>query len=169
MIVHVQTKEPQLRPFSEADRPMLGKLLTDDRIKKTYMLPDLPSEEAVDHLIDRFVNLSRQEAHYVAGVFQGDTLVGFLNDVENDGRRIELGYVIDPAYQGRGYATQALTGVIRDLFGRGYQEVVAGAFEENKASIRVMVKSGMTKIPLEEDIDYRGKIHHCVYYSIKKP
>ena len=105
----------------------------------------------------------------MAGVFQGDTLVGFLNDVENDGRRIELGYVIDPAYQGRGYATQALTGVIRDLFGRGYQEVVAGAFEENKASIRVMVKSGMTKIPLEEDIDYRGKIHHCVYYSIKKP
>ena len=97
-----------------------------------------------------------------------DELIGFFNDVENDGSRIELGYVISPAHWGKGYATEMLRGAVADLFSRGYQEVVAGAFEENKASMRVMEKAGMTRITLEEDIDYRGASHHCLYYSIKK-
>ena len=46
--------------------------------------------------------------------------------------------------------------------------MVAGAFEENKASMRVMEKAGMTRITLEEDINYRGASHHCLYYSVKK-
>lgn len=132
------------------------------------MIPELKNQEAVDRLFDRFMELSRSEDCYVAGICRDDCLVGFLNDVENNGQRIELGYVIDPEHHGKGYATQALKGAVEDLFRRGYQEVVAGAFEENPASIRVMVKAGMTKLPFEEDIAYMGKNHHCVYYSIQK-
>lgn len=47
----------------------------------------------------------------------------------------------------------------------GYTEVVAGAFSENIASRRVMEKCGMTLTEQEEDIEYRGKTHHCVYYK----
>ena len=168
MTANVKTRELQMRPFVETDRQAMGALLTNEEIKKTYMIPDLPTDEAVDRLFVRFLELSRAEEHYVAGVYLENRLIGFLNDVENDGVRIELGYVIAPEYQGRGYATQILTAAMADLFSRGYQEVAAGAFEENPASIRVMVKAGMTKTDLEEDIEYRGKTHHCVYYSAKK-
>lgn len=169
MSVNFTTKDLQIRPFSEEDRIAMGNLLMNGEIKKTYMIPDFDSQAAVDHLFDRFLALSGQEGHYVAGIYLKDMLIGFFNDVENDGERIELGYVISPAWQGRGYATQVLKGAIADLFRNGYQEVVAGAFEENQASIRVMVKSGMTKIALEEELEYRGENHHCVYYSVKKP
>lgn len=48
----------------------------------------------------------------------------------------------------------------------GYSEIKAGFFEENQASRRVMEKSGMKIHDQTDDIEYRGKIHHCIYYSI---
>ena len=168
MAVNVQTKDLNLRPFAESDRQAMGAMLTNNQIRKTYMIPELKNQEAVDRLFRRFLELSLSEDHYVAGIYREDCLVGFLNDVGKDTERIALGYVIDPAYWGKGYATQALKAAVEDLFRRGYQEVVAGAFEENAASIRVMIKVGMTKCSEEEDIDYLGTLHHCLYYSIKK-
>jgi RimJ/RimL family protein N-acetyltransferase len=63
-----------------------------------------------------------------------------------------------------GYMTEALKLAINELFDLGYQEVIAGAFSENAASIRVMEKSGMSKITKSDEIEYRGMIHTCVYY-----
>lgn len=168
MSVDFTTKDLRIRPFGEEDRQALEKILTDSQVAKTYMLPDFDSESAVDRMFDRFRELSLRDDRYVAGIYLDEELIGFLNDVAVEDGRIELGYVITPEYWGNGYATRTLRGAIRDLFDRGYREVVAGAFEENHASIRVMVKSGMTKLPVEEEIDYRGASHHCVYYSVKK-
>ena len=168
MSVEFVTKRLHFRPFEVEDRAAMGGLLTNREIAKTYMLPDFDSEEAVDRLFGRYMELSRADDRYVAGIYLGEELIGFFNDVENDGRRIELGYVISPDHWGKGYATEMLRGAGEDLFRRGYQEVVAGAFEENKASMRVMEKASMTRITLEEDINYRGASHHCLYYSVKK-
>jgi len=82
--------------------------------------------------------------------------------------RIELGYVIHPDFHSKGYATEALAAAIEDLFAKGFKEVMAGAFETNKSSCRVMEKCGMKLIDKEEDICYQGKLQHCIYYSIKK-
>ena len=168
MGVEFKTKDLTIQPFRETDRAAMGKLLTDREIAKTYMLPDFESEEAIDRMFARFMDLSRQESRYVAGIYLNDELIGFFNDVENNGERMEIGYVIMPTQWGKGYATQMLRGAVEDLFQRGYREVVAGAFVENPASMRVMEKAGMTRIPFEEDIDYRGVSHHCLYYSVKK-
>jgi RimJ/RimL family protein N-acetyltransferase len=73
-----------------------------------------------------------------------------------------------PKFHNRGYCTEALTGAIQYLFYRGFDEVVAGAFEGNEASFRVMVKSGMEKQVYQDEIEYRGKVHRCVYYAIRK-
>ena len=43
----------------------------------------------------------------------------------------------------------------------------AGAFAENLSSIRVMEKCGMQKLAKRADIEYRGKLHRCVYYAVK--
>lgn len=168
MSVEFTTKDLHIHPFDEGDRQALGEILKDRRVAKTYMLPDFDSEAAVDRMFARFQELSLRDDRYVAGIFLGEELIGFMNDVEVKDGRIELGYVIAPTHWNKGYATQMLCGAVKDLFARGYGEVVAGAFVENPASIRVMVKSGMTKISFEEDIDYRGMSHHCLYYSVKK-
>ncbi|MGN1344603.1 MAG: GNAT family N-acetyltransferase, partial [Traorella sp.] len=78
---------------------------------------------------------------------------------------IELGYVIDPVFQNKGFASEALNGMIHKMFDLGFKEVVCGAFDDNDASIRVMEKCGMVKMNRFDEIEYQGKFHHCVYYS----
>ena len=95
-------------------------------------------------------------------------MIGFLSDVEIKDGTVELGYVIHPDYQNRGYATEALTASIHELFRQGYSKIRTGYFEENPASRRVMEKSGMHPVSRVDTIEYRGEIHKCLYYEIKK-
>ncbi len=158
----------ELKPITAADEQILLSLLTNEEIGKTYMLPLFPRREDAIPLVHRLCALSEDKSRFVRGIFAGDTLVGFLNDVEIENGTMELGYVIHPDHWGKGYATRALKEAIRRLFSLGYREVQCGAFAENPASIRVMEKAGMVRLEKTEDIEYRGMLHRCVYYGIQK-
>lgn len=154
-----------LRELTEQDEAALVELLTNDQIKLTYMLPDFPRREDAIPLARRLMELSRKENRFVRGMDQDGTLVGFLNDVEITDGAIELGYVVHPDHWNRGFATAALKLAISQLFQQGFREVLCGAFEENPASLRVMEKAGMQKLDRTEEIDYRGRVHLCLFCS----
>ena len=154
--------------LSEKDRDTVAEILTDKTVAKTYMVPDFASEEQVVKLFRRLVDLSRGEERYVRGIYRGETLVGFLNDVGITGNSVELGWVVHPRYHNQGCATAAVMLAVEELFAKGFDEVCAGAFEGNGASIRVMEKSGMKREDRTDEIEYRGTVHRCVYYSIRK-
>ena len=143
------------------------RILMNESVAKTYMLPDLTVQSATE-LFHRLCGFSQQNTHYIRGIYHNNQLVGLLNDTEINGGQIELGWVIHPDYHNQGYATEVVSAAIKDLFARGYREVTAGAFEENKASIRVMQKCGMQLLDKTEEIDYRGKTHHCVFYAVRR-
>ena len=50
----------------------------------------------------------------------------------------------------------------------GYTYLKAGHFEENAASRRVMEKCGMKRIAHEEELEYKGRMHHCLFMAIEK-
>lgn len=156
----------ELRMLCAEDAAVMLDILTDGTVKQTYMLPDFERKEDALPLFQRLMEMSCSEDHFVRGIFDEDVLVGFLNDVEIVRDTIELGYVIHPDHQGKGYAAAALKAAISALFTKGYREVTCGAFSENPASIRVMEKAGMKLLPKTEEIEYRGSVHHCVYYGI---
>ena len=166
--MHIITERLELKPIQPESLESLTDLLTDTIVTKTYMVPDFPSREEARKLSQRLIDMSYQEERRVAGIYFGDTLIGILNQTDADGDRIELGYALLPQSHNRGYATEALRGAIAYCFDHGFREVTAGAFQENIPSIRVMVKCGMTKTALHEQVFYRGKDHECVYYSITK-
>lgn len=155
-----------LRPIFETDQSVFLELFTDETIKQTYMLPDYPKKEDAIPLFLRLAALSRDASRFVRAICADGVVVGFLNDVEIVDGTLELGYVIHPRHQNRGFATAALKLAIRELFSMGYREVLAGAFSENTASLRVMEKAGMEKLSKHDTIEYRGIVHSCVYYHI---
>ena len=59
------------------------------------------------------------------------------NENGYDDEAIELGYVIDPAFKGRGFATEAVNAVINELHEMGFKKVVAGFFERNISAMSV--------------------------------
>lgn len=164
----IKTERLVLKAYSDSDRDSMAELLTNEEIKKTFMVPDFKSEDEVTKMFNKLKEFSLSDEHYERGIYIEDKLIGFINDVEIYNGSIELGYVIHPHYSHKGYCTEALKAAIDDLFSKGFNEVVAGAFEENEASFNVMKKAGMKLIDKEDDITYHGKLHHCRYYSIKK-
>jgi RimJ/RimL family protein N-acetyltransferase len=95
-----------------------------------------------------WVQLSVEERE--SGQLVGD--VG-LSLAEDEPGVIKVGYTVAPAFQGRGYATEAMLALIAYAFDTLGAEVVrAYASAENIPSIRVAEKAGMH---LEERFEHR--------------
>ncbi|GAA1946434.1 GNAT family N-acetyltransferase [Agromyces allii] len=97
-----------------------------------------PDQHAVVAVLDgRVVATGSLDVHDGMGQFDGDVW-----------RRSEglLGYLVDPAYAGRGFATD-IAGALLDLAFHelGLHRVTAGCFADNHASWRVMEKLGMRR------------------------
>ena len=152
----------------EKEFEALISIFKHEKVSETYMVPDLTCAEMELRLFSRIRDLSENGEKFVRGIFLGNNLIGIINEVGKQGGEIELGYAIHPNYFGQGYMTRALHIAITHLFSNGIYEVLAGAFEENFPSIRVMQKCGMILHEKTEIIEYRGKQHNCIYYSIKK-
>lgn len=163
--MYIKTERLELKPLLDSDRDNMIALLTNSEIKKTYMLPDFENEEQAEKLFLRLKEGSLAEKVYQVGIFLNGEVIGYANEVERDGDAIELGYMIHPNYHNKGYGTEMLKAMIDEMFAGGFKKVLAGAFEENPASMRIMEKSGMTRIEKTDEIEYRGKVHKCVYYA----
>jgi RimJ/RimL family protein N-acetyltransferase len=62
------------------------------------------------------------------------------------GTMAEIGYVLDPAYAGQGYATEAVRELLRICFDEiGVRRVIAQCFADNVASWRLMERVGMRR------------------------
>jgi RimJ/RimL family protein N-acetyltransferase len=110
-----------------------------------------------------WVQLSVQER--ASGALVGD--VG-LSRAEGEPGVIKVGYTIDPAFQSRGYATEAIAALVAYAFDTLGAEVVrAYASAENVPSIRVAEKVGMT---LVERIEHRegDEVWHGVRYELRR-
>lgn len=164
----LQTQRLVLKPFEECDRQPMVEILFDKEIKKTYMLPDFTERKQAEPLFERLMASSKSDERFLYGIYFEGAPVGFVNDCEIKDDAIEIGYVIIPAHQGKGFATEAVKACIEELFRMGFAHIRAGFFEGNTASRRVMEKCGMHRIELEEDIEYKGVLHHCFYYEIDK-
>lgn len=162
------TTRLKIKPICADDREAVIDLLTDKTVAKTYMLPDYQSRIEAEPLFQRLVLLSEDERRYVAGVYLDGAFIGMMNDVEIQNGRIEMGYAYLPAYYNRGYATEAFKGAIGYLLAHGFDTVLAGAFSDNPASLRVMEKCGMEKQDYTDEIEYRGITHTCIYYAVHK-
>ncbi len=164
----IKTKRLSLHPFEYKDKHNMIDILTNEEVGKTFMVPVFEKEEQKTLLFESYLKLSNSTERFVYGIYLKENLIGFINDVGVENGEVEIGCVISPKFKGKGYATEVVTAVISEVFSCGYSTVLAGAFEGNFASIRVMQKCGMVKIDKEEIIEYRGKKYACVYYAKKK-
>ena len=164
----IQTVRLCLRMISESDRDKLIGLLTNNEIRETFMVPEIRTIAEQMQMFDVLKAMSHSPEHFVRGIYLHDDPIGFLNDIETDGKEIEVGYVIHPSKKNQGYMTEALNAAIAAMFDAGYSIVRAGAFAENTASIRVMEKCGMHETTKTEQIEYNGNIHRCIFFQVEK-
>lgn len=164
----IKTRRLSIKPYALEDADGLIALLIHPEITKTFMVPEFESIEQTESLAKKLIAFSREEdtRHLDCGIYLDGKIIGFVNDCGIEGEEIEIGYVIHPDYQGRGYATEAVQAILGELREMGFRKVTAGYFEENAASRRVMEKCGMQPTGMADEVEYRGERHICRYCEI---
>lgn len=140
-----------LRDAAEADLDRLRSLRNDPGVNRfmlrTHVEPDVLRQEW------RAAAASDTDFSCVAELDGALVAMGFLETADGMGqpgmpRGTEgvIGYVVDPAYAGRGTGTDLARGLLTAAFDRlGLRRVVAGCNADNHASVRVLEKAGMRR------------------------
>lgn len=84
----------------------------------------------------------------------------------------ELGYFVDAAHRGHGYAAEALGAILKlCLQDRGFKRLYGRILPNNVASMRLVEKLGFAAEGRHQN-EFRcgnGKLHDTVYYAITEP
>ena len=140
-----------------------------------YLLwaPHLNIEDTRGYI--EFLNRQYKKGNYAdwgiklknCGTFIGT--VGFADfDYENNVG--EVGYVLNPAYQGKGYMTEAVNAVLAVAFdGIGLSKVVLRIIDENRASIRLALRLGFVLDHISDTpLNIKGIDRTICYYVLAK-
>jgi RimJ/RimL family protein N-acetyltransferase len=158
----VRTQRLTIRPATPDDLESLGRIQNLPEV--TSWLPSSPGTQA-DYLLrmgrhgllPRTLVLER-ESVIIGELYLHLTSGWAQREVAHDATdsEAEIGWGLDPAHQGQGYATEAATELLRLCFeDLGVRRVTAGAFADNTASLRVMERLGMR----EETRGVRTTLH----------
>jgi RimJ/RimL family protein N-acetyltransferase len=143
----IETERLNLRRFAQDDIDRLAEILGDPVVMR-YMPGDEPwprewAERELRNLIEhwgrhgygRWAVVDREDDRMIG--WCGLAFLPELNETE-------VAYLLDKDYWNRGYATEAARISLRYGFEEaGLDQIIALAFPENAASIRVMEKIGM--------------------------
>ena len=138
-----------LRQWRDEDLPHFARLSVDPAVM-AYLLP-LPGRAAIDALAQRLRDHFTEHgfgfwAAELPGVCRFIGCIGLMH-VGYQARftpAVEIGWRLDPAYWGKGYATEAARLALHDGFERlGLPEIVALTVAANTRSRAVMQRLGM--------------------------
>ena len=157
-----------IRPFEpKRDAEPLFELWGDEEAMR-FVRPASANVEEVRERLEQILEWSRSGwGLWALDEREGGRLAGTVGlfPLAREGPEIELAYHVVPSRWGRGYATEAGVALLEAAWREtDLDHVVAIAFPENRASIRVMVKLGMTYEGLARYMD-----HNFVRYSIPRP
>jgi len=140
----VETPRLILRPITPADGPAIHRYMADPVV--TRWLPEGPLDAAQAQAFAE-KNAGRYARAVAVVERTSGELVGHMPFHPWFGRAThEVGWVIAPDRQGRGYATEAARALVDFAFGAlACHRVIATCQPENPASWRVMEKLGMRR------------------------
>jgi ribosomal-protein-alanine N-acetyltransferase len=167
----IETERLSLRCFTPDDAADNYRIYTDpDNMRFMGRQPDSVEFERY-HLQRHIANYYERHGFGLWAVVlkENGRLVGrcgFLYQPVADGQEVEVTYLIDRPYWGRGLATEAAGATLRLGFERyKFPRVVALINPENVASVRVAEKSGMK---YERDVDFREFGRVALYAQVAR-
>jgi RimJ/RimL family protein N-acetyltransferase len=148
----VRTERLLLRPFTAADRASFAALNTHPRVVEWLGAPRTRSES--DALVDDINAEIEREGWglWAVEVQGGAPFIGMVGLHRVPERfpftpAVEIGWRLDPAHWGHGYATEAATASLGHGFAGGLAEIVAYTAAGNVRSQAVMRRIGMARDP----------------------
>jgi RimJ/RimL family protein N-acetyltransferase len=168
----------KLRELSIDDAMDISRLMTYNISKSLWEVPyPYTIENAVNFISSSHRDFKSQKAVNFAIQYKNNSegvsrLIGTisLKNIDSDKKKATVGYWIGELYWGYGIATESVALVITYAFSvLGLEEICAYVYSENKASIRVLEKNGMTKKgEVNEYNRMSGRYERTIKYVIQR-
>ena len=171
----LETTNLLLREVVEKDVEEVFFLRSDKEIMKYIPRPPAQKkQDALDHIeVLRKVKESEEGINWAITQKGNDTLIGIIGlyRIEKENFRSEVGYILHPAFQGKGILAEALQKVMEFGFTHcNFHTLTAVIDPRNSASERVLQRANFTKeAHFREDFYYDGEFLDSVHYSIINP
>jgi len=167
----IKTKRLTLRPFTMSDMDDVFEYASDSEWAKYLVnIPQPFTLKDAKEFVRRFSDLKAWDTlPMFAIVFKGKVIGEvYLNDMNLQNERTELGYDLSRAYRGKGLATEAAGAVIDWAFQTyNLNKIYSTCDPRNNRSIRVMEKLGMSQEgTLRNHLKWNGESRDVMYSSI---
>ena len=134
---------------------------------ESFQPEDLAAVEEFIDISETRINIQDTWFQLVLILKEKDILIGdiglhFLPDIS----QVEIGYALDPQFQGKGYAEEAVRGVLKYLFkDLNKHRDIASVDPDNERSIHLLLKLGMRKEAHFKKSYLIGKVYYddCIY------
>jgi RimJ/RimL family protein N-acetyltransferase len=148
--VLLSTERLVLRRFRPEDAPVFAAYRSDPEIARYQSWEAPVSRAAAATLIERFGTDDPRSPgwfQYAVELRSDGSLIGDVGVHRHDNRRqADIGFTLAPAYQGRGYAVEAVRRVLDHLFTEeGLRRVSAECDARNLRSARLLERAGFRR------------------------
>ncbi len=164
------TERLKLRRYCPEDaEPLFRRLGTDPEMYKYSGWNPYATLEMAQETVRRFIAGYGDDQFYSWVMDVDGVLVGTIGAYDYKEGRIEIGFSVVQAWQGRGIATAALKKVLEYLTeNEGISCVTAWCAAENTGSRKVLEKSGMHLVRVEKDgLTVTDKIYDKLIYEYR--
>ena len=168
--VELWTEQLTLRRYRPEDaEPLYRRLGTDPAMYKYSGWNPYATSEMAQETVRRFIDSYNDEHSYSWVMDIDDVIVGTIGAYEYKDDHIEVGFSIEPGWQGRGLATEALKKVLEYLTdNEGIPCVTAWCAADNVGSKRVLEKAGMKLAGTEKNgLTVGDKVYDKLIYELR--
>jgi ribosomal-protein-alanine N-acetyltransferase len=168
----LETERLVLRKISMSDAADMFAIRSNNEAMKYICRPLLHSISEAQNLIGGFQDGIRSRSNIVWGISikNQSRLIGTIgfHRIDKDNLRAEIGYVLDPAYWGQGYASEAVATILDYGFvGLGLHSVEARVDPRNTDSGKVLLKHNFTQeAHFKESLFFDGNFIDVDVYSL---
>ena len=159
MSEQIETERLLLRPFTETDFDVVLGISSDpDTVKYLYfwgrdgMTPRQDADRFLNHALKEWRRDNITMREYCVTLKETGERIGDASVEAYDEHTAEIGWILLPAYRGKGYATEAGRAMMDFGFLRmDAERVIAHCDVRNGPSRRVMERLGMTLAEIEKE------------------
>ena len=171
---NLESERLVFRRLKDSDAPEVYKIRSNLERMKYIPRPILQNEEEALAMIQMMNAKIDENTDINWGVClkNSDKIIGFMGfyRVQPESYRTEIGYMILPEYDGKGYVSEAVTTMLNYAFNTvGFHSVEAVIDPNNFGSARVLEKNGFRKeAHFIENFFWNNEFIDSVHYGILK-
>lgn len=162
------------RQLMDSDAPEVFRLRSDKERMKYIPRPILENEEqalAMIHFMNQKIT-ENTDINWAVEEKETGKFIGFMGfyRTQPENHRTEIGYMVLPEFEGKGYVTEAINTMLEYAFTvQNFHSIDAVIDPENIGSARVLEKNGFVKeAHFKENEFYNGIFIDSVHYGILK-